>query len=153
MANLFRIKEVSAEETYPVRQEVLRPGRPPGECIFEGDSEETTLHLAIFKDTEIVAVASYMKNSSPQFSSKIQNQLRGMAVKESQRGKGLGAMLLKKGEKILLQRHENLVLWFNARETAINFYEKFGYTTIGEKFMIPNVCMHIVMFRRLPATT
>lgn len=150
---MFDIREISAEETFPVRQDVLRPGRPAEECFFQDDAEAETLHLAVFEDAEIVAVASFMKNNSPEFPEEIQYQLRGMAVKENQQGKGLGAKLLKKGEEILLQRHEQLLLWFNARETAIKFYEKFGYTTLGEKFMIPNVCMHIVMFRRLKATT
>ena len=143
------IRQISAEETHPVRQEVLRPGRPPEECNFPGDFEETTLHFGIYEDSGLIGVASFVKNKFPEFREEVQFQLRGMAVKKAVQGKGLGAELLKKGEEILLQRHHDLLLWFNAREIAIPFYQRMGYTSIGEKFMIPNVCLHIVMYKRL----
>lgn len=143
------IKQISAEETYPVRQEVLRPGRPLKECFFEGDLEEETFHLGYFENDKLVAVATYVPRKNPFFEVGQQYQLRGMAVLPAFRGKKLGEELLLEGENLLKKRKSNILLWFNARETAVNFYRKYDYQTIGSTFMIPNVCMHIVMYKKL----
>lgn len=143
------ILRITAEDTYPVRQPVLRPGRPAQECIFEGDTLSTTLHLGTYIDDRLVGVASYMKNPHRYFDHQVQFQLRGMAVLPEFRNKKLGEQLLLQGEKELLKEHRELLLWFNARETAVDFYRRYGYQTKGEIFMIPNVCPHIVMYRQL----
>ncbi|MHA6279739.1 GNAT family N-acetyltransferase [Salinimicrobium sp. CAU 1759] len=141
------IRKISAEDTYPVRQEVLRPGRPLKECFFEGDLEEETVHLGYFNRQKLVAVATYVARKNELFEANFQYQLRGMAVLPSFRGKNLGTKLLLYGEKLLKERNRQILLWFNARETAVAFYEKHGYRPIGTPFMIPNVCMHIVMYK------
>ncbi len=141
------IRKISAEETYPVRQEVLRPGRPLKECFFEGDLEQDTIHLGYYDRQKLVAVATYVVRKNDLFEAPSQYQLRGMAVLPSYRGKDLGKKLLLEGEKLLKEIDPQMLLWFNARETAVGFYEKFGYRTIGPAFMIPNVCMHVVMYK------
>lgn len=143
------IRQISAEETYPIRLPVLRPGRPVEECIFQGDDDPTTIHLGAFVNAELVAVASYMRQKNPLFEDQLQYQLRGMAVLEEHQRSGLGKQLLLEGEAILKQRFQEVLLWFNAREIAIDFYKKFGYETRGDLFIIPNVCLHIVMFKQL----
>lgn len=145
----YIIKDISAETTYKVRQPVLRPGRPAQECVFEGDSDKDTFHLGLYSGKELIGVASFMKNASQNFRSKNQFQLRGMAVLPFYKGKGYGATLLKEGEERLKTRVEKPFLWFNARDYAVGFYEKFGYKTFGEKFDIPGVCPHIVMYKQL----
>jgi len=146
---MIHIKEIPASQIYAVRREVLRPGKPPEECVVPGDTLDSTLHLGLFEDQQLVAVVSFMKSSSNKFDHQHQYQLRGMAVLENYMGKGYGAALLQEGEKKLRKRETPLLLWFNARDYAVGFYEKFGYQTIGEKFDIPGVCEHIVMFKHL----
>ena len=141
------IRKISADDTYPVRQEVLRPGRPLKECFFEGDLEQDTIHLGNYDGEKLVAIATYVPRKNDLFETPSQYQLRGMAVLPSYRGKGLGKKLLLEGEKLLKNKDQEILLWFNARETAVGFYEKYGYKTIGSPFMIPNVCMHIVMYK------
>lgn len=147
----IEIREISAEETYPVRRPVLRPGRPAEECVFGGDELSSTLHLGVFLGEKLVAVASFMQQQNALFEAHLQYQLRGMAVLEDLQKMGLGEELLLAGEKLLKERFKKLLLWFNARETAIGFYEKYGYQTRGDLFMIPNVCPHIVMYKQLTA--
>jgi predicted GNAT family N-acyltransferase len=143
------IQKITAEETYPVRQEVLRPGRPLKECFFEGDLEEDTIHLGYFNDENLIAVATYVARKNALFDTPYQYQLRGMAVLHAYREKKLGQKLLLEGEKLLKKKNPSILLWFNAREPAVGFYEKYGYKTTGPAFMIPNVCMHIVMYKNL----
>jgi len=149
MGTSFLIRIISTEDTYKIRNEVLRPGRPIFECYFTGDNSEKTFHLGIFKDNKIIGVASFMKNSNPFFDLKNQYQLRGMAILAEFKGQGLGSLLLKEGELKVKKQNSEPFLWFNARVTAIDFYKKHGYQTIGKKFEVPGVCEHIVMYKNL----
>jgi len=149
LTTTIHIREILASAVYSVRQAVLRPGRPFAECVFEGDTSGKTLHLGLFMDENLIGVASFMQNSNPLFNEAEQYQLRGMAVLSEFKGQGFGASLLIEGEEKLKNLVSHPFLWFNARDNAIGFYEKFGYKTIGEKFDVPGVCQHIVMFKLL----
>ena len=144
-----RVYTITAEETYKIRRPVLRPGRPPEECIFEGDDHASTLHLGIFLGKDLAGVASFMENKNPLFEDPVQFQLRGMAILPRFQYQNLGKELLLQGEKLLKKQFQAPLLWFNARESAIGFYAKYGYETKGELFMVPQVCMHIIMFKNL----
>jgi hypothetical protein len=39
------------------------------------------------------------------------------------------------------------LLWFNARETAVPFYEKLGCTKKGASFEIPEIGLHFLMYK------
>jgi predicted GNAT family N-acyltransferase len=145
----IHIHEIPASAVYSVRQPVLRPGKPFTECVFEGDASGKTLHLGLFMDENLIGVASFIQNSNPLFKEAEQYQLRGMAVLSEFKGQGFGTSLLIEGEQKLKNLVNHPFLWFNARDNAIGFYEKFGYKTIGEKFDVPGVCKHIIMFKLL----
>lgn len=145
---MIEVKPISARETYPVRLQVLRKGLALKDCVFNRDEDINTHHLGLFKDNLLIGVASYMKNTSNFFNITEQYQLRGMAILENHQGKNYGNLLLEKGERILKQLKTD-VLWFNAREIAVNFYKRNNYETIGEFFNIEGVGTHIVMFKEL----
>ena len=69
-----------------------------------------------------------------------------MAVLPTHQKKGLGDLLLEAAEDYIKQKDADLI-WFNAREVAVGFYSKAGYTISGELFEIPNVGPHYVMFK------
>jgi predicted GNAT family N-acyltransferase len=144
-----RILKIAAEDTYSVRRPVLRPNRPAEECIFEGDLDPQTFHLGIYIEDTLAGVASFMHTPHPAFNAPIQFQLRGMAVLPNFQKRALGEKLLLEGELLLKKQFQNALLWFNARESAVDFYKKYDYQTEGDFFMIPNVCRHIVMFKPL----
>ena len=148
-AATFTVQLISAGETYFIRNIVLRPGRSVKECYFLGDDAKGTFHLGIFKDNNIIGVASFMKNSNPFFDHITQYQLRGMAVLPQYKGQGLGTLLLKEGELKIRKEGKEPFLWFNARVSAINFYKKHGYQNFGQKFEVPGVCEHIIMYKLL----
>lgn len=142
------IKEISALETYPVRHPVLRKGRPLEDCHFEGDDLPSTIHLGLFEDENLVGVASLLKNSHPDFDNNTPYQLRGMAILESVQGKGYGKQLLTFGENLLKKQGVDLI-WFNAREKAIPFYQNSGYLIIGNSFDIRGIGTHFRMFKKI----
>lgn len=143
----YILRTITAEETWPVRHPVLRKGRPLEDVYMEADEKESTFHLGIFYQDNIVGVASFMEDTRPDFKG-VQTRLRGMAVLPEYRKKGLAQLLLKKGEQLLLEKGRTL-LWFNARIIALNFYKNLGYKTVGSEFDIPKVGPHYVMKKEL----
>ena len=142
------IKEITAQETFLVRNLVLRLGKPIETCFFDGDNLEQTKHFGYFDNTKIVGVVSVYKNKNAIFKFPNQYQIRGMAILEEFQGNGCGKLLVKHCEDYLISNEANLI-WFNARETAIIFYEKLGYTKNGFPFVITDVGIHFLMFKNL----
>jgi ribosomal protein S18 acetylase RimI-like enzyme len=71
-----------------------------------------------------------------------------MAVLEQHQKKGFGEALLKYCENQI--RSNNVkIIWFNARETAIGFYEKAAYQKIGTGFEIADIGTHYVLFKKI----
>ncbi|HEA30482.1 MAG TPA: GNAT family N-acetyltransferase [Leeuwenhoekiella sp.] len=144
---MFMIEKITAEETHSIRQSVLRPGRPMQECIFNGDDDVQTLHLGAFTEGKLVGIASFMVDTNDYFHGK-QYRLRGMAVLPEFRGMGYGKKLVTHGEN-LLQQKECDILWFNAREIALKFYNGQGFNIKGAPFEISTVGTHHVMYKKL----
>ncbi|MBP1839337.1 GNAT family N-acetyltransferase [Formosa algae] len=142
------IKIIKAQDTYAVRHPVLRPGRPIEDCVFDNDEHPNTFHLGLFLNTMLVGVVTYMKTKKDEFTSEEQYQLRGMAVLENYQGLQFGKLLVNKGEAIIKEKHGDLI-WLNAREIALHFYNKCGYEIIGDPFNIPKVGKHYMMFKNL----
>ncbi|MFC6097010.1 GNAT family N-acetyltransferase [Flavobacterium qiangtangense] len=140
------IKEIPALETFSVRHPVLRPEKNIETCHFDGDNLESTRHFGLFIDDELAGVASLFKSNSDLFQEKEQFQLRGMAVLEKFQKKGIGESLVKYAEENAKSRSGKLI-WFNAREVAVRFYEKMGYQIIGEPFDIGDIGKHFVMYK------
>lgn len=148
-AAAIEIRKIPAEDTYEIRQQVLRPGGNPTEVHFEGDEHEESFHLGAFISGRLLGITSFMQNSQPYFHEKSQYQMRGMAVLPEARGKRVGKELLKEGERLLREEKKVELLWFNARESAEGFYLRNLYHTRGDYFDIPKVCTHIVMYKNL----
>ncbi|WP_394758116.1 GNAT family N-acetyltransferase [Flavobacterium sp.] len=142
------IKEITFQETFSVRHKVLRKGKPIETCFFDGDNLEQTKHFGYFNNGKIVGVVSIYKNKNSIFKFPNQYQIRGMAILEEFQEKGYGKLLIKHCEDYLKNNDTNLI-WFNARETAVTFYEKLGYTKNGFPFTITDVGIHFLMFKNL----
>lgn len=143
---MIEIKNISAEQAYAIRLEVLRKNIPLP-YKFNGDLDTDTFHLGAFKDGELIAVSSFMKVKNSHFKG-AQYQLRGMATLVEYQGFGAGKLLLIKAEEILKTLNIEC-LWCNAREIAVDFYKKQGFLTFGEKFDIPLIGGHFVLFKFL----
>ena len=145
---MITVKRIAVSQTYEVRQPVLREGKPIESCFFEGDDLPTTFHYGLFENEKIQGVISVYKNKNILFKETKQAQIRGMAVLEKNQGKGFGRQLILHCEDQMLLQKQQLV-WFNARITAVGFYEKMGYAIIGNSFDIKEVGSHYVMYKKL----
>ena len=77
-----------------------------------------------------------------------QFQLRGMAMLEKFRGKGLGKLMIGKALSVLRDREID-VLWCNAREAALQFYVKQGFLIQGSMFEINKIGNHYMLFKNI----
>lgn len=143
---MYSIKQITSQETFAVRLPVLRPGKPVESCIFDGDDLTTTAHFGIYDNETIVGVTSIFKTSTPLLSQNNQFQLRGMAILDSHQKKGLGQQLVQEAEQFTKKNNGELI-WFNAREIAVDFYKKMGYEIIGTSFIIADIGKHYVMYQ------
>ncbi len=142
------IRKITSKDTYIVRHPVLRQGKPVETCHFDGDDLETTTHFGFFVDKNIVGIVSVFQNKNDIFVAENQYQIRGMGVLHDFRHKGLGRELVLYCENYILTKKGNLI-WFNARESAIGFYQKLGYILFGNPFVIDGIGNHYVMYKVL----
>jgi len=93
-------------------------------CAVQGD--DRAAHFGVFIGTELVGVASVFDISGSA-------RLRKFAVDTQHQGKGLGSALMQHAINTA-QENGASIFWFDARESAIEFYKKFGFTVEGCKF-------------------
>lgn len=89
-----------------------------------------------------------MKKNNKNFIAAIQYQLRGMAILEQYQKQHYGKYLLEEAIETLKTKSVDLI-WCNARESAINFYLKQGFTIKGSSFDIPKIGPHYLMFKNI----
>lgn len=145
---MTHIKNISFRETFPVRHPVLRAGKPIESCFFDGDDLNSTTHFGLFHNSKLVGVISIFQNKSSTFSAENQFQIRGMAVLKECQGNQFGKQLILETEQFVLSQKGGLI-WFNARETAVPFYQKSGYTICGDSFEIKDIGTHYIMYKKL----
>ncbi|MEO0964074.1 MAG: GNAT family N-acetyltransferase [Planctomycetota bacterium] len=162
----MRIVPVPVDLILPLRHRILRPGLPLDTARFPGDADPATLHLAAYqddssspggadvspvdppeptsapsRDSSLLGCVSIYAAPDPTPGSDRRYQLRGMAVDDGQRGRGIGAALLADVHR----RYPPHTLWCNARTIAERFYQSLGWQTVSDVFDIPTVGPHVVM--------
>ncbi|MFT3979848.1 MAG: GNAT family N-acetyltransferase [Ferruginibacter sp.] len=107
----------------------------------ELDKEKDNIHIAAFEDDDLLGCCMLTPVSQQTL------QLRQMAVRNNLQRKGIGASIIVFAENISRDRGYRTIM-MHARDTAIGFYEKFGYKIKGDPFIEINLPHH-VMEKRL----
>jgi len=142
------IKKISATSTYPIRQVVLRPGKPIDTSLFDGDDLPSTQHFGYFLDNQLVGVLSVYEVYNLLLGEKKSFQIRGMAVLHSHQKKRIGEALIRNAE-IYCKSQQAALIWFNARTSAVGFYKKMSYEVLGSEFEIKEVGPHYLMHKQI----
>lgn len=137
------------DEILPLRAKILRPNQSVESAHFDRDLEPNTLHFSCAVAGEVLCVLTFLPNACPVIDLAKPYQLRGMATDTSAHGKGYGAKLLNFACRHLQANHLASEVWCNARESAIGFYEKLGFQSVGDYFDIAGIGRHVVMFKML----
>lgn len=140
----MHVRPISAAETRPIRQKVLRPTQTAEELVFPGDDEPTAGHFGAFVGHDLVGVASvYEQGETGQTEAGLW-RLRGMAVLPEYRGRGLGVRLFEATADHAIV-HGGSTYWCTARVTARDFYLARGMHQVGDEFELPTIGPHVIM--------
>lgn len=107
----------------------------------ELETEKNNIHIGCFDDDKLEGCCMLVPID------KTTVQLRQMAVIAGLQGKGIGKVLMQFAENISRDLgYKKMIM--HARKTAIGFYEKLGYSVVGNEFLevtIPHFEMEKVL--------
>jgi len=113
------LSESEFEKYYELRWEILRKPWNQPKGSEKDDKEAESFHIAAYNETnETIGVGRIHLNSSEEA------QIRYMAAKFS--GSGIGSKIVEALEEIARSQCAGYII-LNARENAVNFYQKNGY--------------------------
>ncbi|MDP6529184.1 MAG: GNAT family N-acetyltransferase [Gemmatimonadota bacterium] len=141
------IRRVGAAEVLPLRARVLRRGMEGEPAAFAEDADSRSFHLAAGFPGAIVGVVSVLPAPFPGPPEEAGWRLRGMAVREDLRGRGVGALLLRAVDGVMAGEGRPGPLWANARTGAVGFYIRHGWRVLGDEFDIPPIGPHLRILR------
>lgn len=145
--------ELTAEDVRPLRTRILRPHLPEDErAVFEGDEAPTSRHYGLEEPGGAIrAVVTYLRREPPDDLPEPAVRLRGMAVDEGYRRRGLGRRLLQSSlTRLAVDQPDLVIVWCNARTSAADFYENEGFERHGDVFEVESIGPHVVMWREMP---
>lgn len=146
---MLEVGIISAEETYPLRLKVLWPHKNSlNECGIDVDDLSGTFHVGAFKNGELVSIGTFLIQKNEKFKEKIQYRLRAMATSPVVRGENFGKKIIDFALEELQNRKVEL-LWCDAREFALGFYEKMGFTVVGDFYDVPKIGPHKLMYKKI----
>jgi GNAT superfamily N-acetyltransferase len=144
------VGRVAAEETWPLRRRVLRPHHATDAVVLGGDEHPLAAHFgARGEGGAVVGVATVTPEACPWAPEREGAwRLRGMATDEAARGTGVGRSVLRAALDHVRASGGRLV-WCNAREGAVPFYEREGFAAGGGRYVDPEIGPHLPMWRDL----
>ncbi|MBC7813276.1 MAG: GNAT family N-acetyltransferase [Burkholderiales bacterium] len=144
------IKPISAAETRPMRQRILRPHQTVEQLNYPGDDDVDALHIGAFIDDTLVGVASFSRQPPPRQdmpdAAETAWRLQGMATTPEVRGTGCGGMLLQAGIRHVAQ-NGGTWLWCNGRVNVVGFYQRYGFARLGQPYERPGTGPHYFLWR------
>jgi len=155
---MIEVKIVPSEELHDVRFKVLWPHlHSSKEAVIDIDTTEGAIHLAAYKDNQVVGVASLFPQACARYPEMFPNmiayRLRAMGVLHELQGEGVGAKIISFALHHLAQTTPAQVLWCDAREVAWGFYSRCGFQFAQkfegyecEAYELPNVGVHKMMY-------
>lgn len=119
------IQLINSHDTYEIRHKILWPNELIEHVKIKED--DLAIHLGAFVNKNHVGVVSL-------FSDAKNFQFRKLAVLEEFRGHGIGATLILECIQIA-SKNDAKKIWCDARQDAVNFYQKLGFKIDSKVFM------------------
>ena len=135
MALHFEILEFGSafqKESIALRRKILREPLGLDFSIEELNAEFAQTHIAAIKNKVVVGILLFVPTKDKAL------KMRQVAVSEDCQSSGIGSQLIAFSEKWAIANNYKTIE-LHARESAIIFYLKLGYQTIGHEFMEVNV--------------
>ena len=141
----IKIKQPKTEDDfksyYQLRWKLLRApwNQPKGSEV--DDIEDRCFHLmAVDDNNEVIAIARL------QFNSDNEAQIRYMAVTKAYERQGIGRELINAMETYAGESGRRKIV-LDAREPAVGFYQKLGYTIVKKSYLLFDEIQHYRMMK------
>ena len=119
------VEQIFPSLTWRIRQLAMYPDKEIKQMELANDFDG--VHFGIYHEYELTGVVSLFEQENLA-------QFRKMAVLPEAQGKGFGKQLLLYVIDYCKQQKIE-TLWCNARISAVEFYKKIGFATIGEPYL------------------
>lgn len=140
---------LTLEDIMPLRVKVLRKGTPVTHCNYPEDTYEDVIHLGVKNENTVVGTSSWFRKECPELDGEAALQLKGMAVDDSLQGSGIGVQIIAAGLALATERGVSIV-WARARDSALGFYVRCGFTEICPGYIDePTGMPHHNVYRRI----
>ena len=129
---------------------MLRGNDPASSVDDPRDNEPSSHHFAGFIGDRLVVSASFFVAPAPVNLELTSYQLRYMAADPEAQGRGYGTQVLRHAERELSSQNVEQ-LWANARDSALGFYERVGWSILdgSEHLSAETKLPHTVVFKIL----
>ncbi len=130
----LEVVKLQTSETYDLRTAVLRADTPTSDPKYAEDTKQGTVHLGIFDENKnLIATSTWVINPWQHDLLVTAVQLRGMAVATIHQKSGLGKLLLNAGI-VHAKTLDAKYIWAKARDSALNFYLRNNFVSVGDGF-------------------
>jgi L-Ala-D/L-Glu epimerase len=134
------VRVAKLAEVRPLQLAVLRPNGP-----LPGDQPPPAgaLHVAALRDGVVIGAATVLPERWPGPGAIAEPvwRLRAMVVAEAVRGTGVGRAVVDRAV-VLAAAQGACSLWAEARSSALGFYERSGWTVIGDEWIKAGIGPH-----------
>ena len=132
------------KQYYALRFRILRApwGEPEGSEIDE--IENQCFHIMVTNNKKAIGVGRL------QFNSALEAQIRYMAVEKTYERNGIGRMIVDALEQEAMNKNICTIV-LDAREPAVGFYQKLGYSMEKKSYVLFNEIQHFRMIKQLAA--
>ena len=140
------VARVDPALTHPLRQRVLRPGKPVAAAVFgaDGDPEAAAFAARTAAAGTVVGTALVHPAACPWRPGPTAWRLRAMATAPEARSRGIGARVMAAALAYAAE-HGAEVVWCHARAPARRFYERAGFVAHGEEWEEGDIGPHVAM--------
>jgi len=134
--------EKEFEKYYDLRWRILRSPWNQEKGSEKDNLEDQSIHIMCLDQSNVVGVGRV------HFNSEDEAQIRYMAVENNQQGRGIGGKILLELEGKVKEKGVKYIV-LNSRESAVDFYKKYGYVVIGDAPTLFGVIRHFRMRKDL----
>lgn len=127
------VRVIDGNQGRELRRSVLRPHLDP-QAFLPGDDLSDAIHLGAFDGSSLVSTCFIFPESCSWQPGRPAWRLRSMATDPAARGTGAGRSVLLAATGIA-RDHGAELLWCEAREPAVGFYQRCGWQLHGERFV------------------
>lgn len=126
-----------------LRYDILRRPWDQPAATATDDLEHSSINAYMTDENDTVIACGRLQQNDDG-----KGQVRYMAVRGDQQGKGLGSQILRFLEKVAADRGIRMIE-LQARENAVDFYKKEGYVVAEKSFLLWGQIQHYLMSKEI----